>query len=401
LVGATKVKRDLKIPLNALLKVLSVLALTFASICVSSLGNSAAASTESGDVASVQLRSTAGTNGQRTYIADLRDSAGSPVTSATLDIGGLGTDPDLRITTTPMKLFPADQSFRATVNVPANGDWVLVVRVHKPSTMVELFTERIEGITGLGVEGSGHSGSGSYSQKGLLTADPTFFDRYQGMGSAPATAGADSSLVAKRHTDAYNVRNLAEGARETDTQLNMIGVAASTFHSLAALVWITAILGLMLAGKVGSSSLRSELVNIISSKYHLLAGGGLLVVGITGVMNIEHNSPGLLQPTELVQTNLGMAYLAVFGFKIALFIASLITTLQIGKLIRGTLQNSGTLFSPQGGAIGAGVTFTTRIYAIQVEAQSRVFHLARTNALLAGAIVIAVTVLNQLHRLIH
>jgi hypothetical protein len=126
-------------------------------------------------VTGVKLTTGTGSGSTRTYEATVFDSTGAPVANADLDLGGLGADPDLRVPTTPMKATATPGTYAATVTYPADGDWVLVVRVHRPSQDVELFSENI---VGAGAAPSHHDLSASPSRRAVIAADPTFYQRY-------------------------------------------------------------------------------------------------------------------------------------------------------------------------------------------------------------------------------
>jgi hypothetical protein len=332
----------------------------------------------------VQLQSVENGGNTRTYIASVLDDQGSAIANVDLDLGGLSADPDLRIPTIQMTASDPPTAYQANVTIPADGDWVIVVRVHTPTQLVQLFTDHIEGT---GTAAAHHGGALDASRRAVLAADPTFFQRYNpavGNGSLPAaTAEAATTpvLVSTSHHD-------GRGTDEVGSLgLDAVGVVAMLVHSIGALAWMIAILGLVVANRVGPGLGRNELFDLIARRYRLLAGGGLLVVAVTGAINVQKSSAGLTHPSELVQTNIGMAYLALFGFKMALYGASLMTTYRIDRILQEPSRLS--------------CTPTGSIMTMVGVNRAKAFRLAETNALLGGAILVSVALLGQLHHVLH
>lgn len=342
-----------------------------------------AAETPTHRAVQVQLQSIETSRNTRTYIASVLDETTQPLLNADLDIGGLSADPDVRVPTVPMKLSPKDQTYRAQVTIPADGDWVMVIRVHAPTQLVQLFTDHIEGT---GTEASHHGDALDPSRRAVLAADPTFFQRYNpsvGTGSLSKTSAisADSSLSSH-----HNETTLVD---PSPVSLDPVGLVAMVAHSAGALAWMIAILGLVIANRVGPGLGRNEIFDLISTRYRLLAGGGLLVLAITGTINIQRSSAGLTNPRALLQTNLGTAYVAIFGFKMVLYVASLITTQRIDRLLR------------HDETVSTSVVMNGAVTTITSQRKAKVFRLAETNVLLGGAILLSVAMLSQIHHLLH
>ena len=152
-------------------------------------------------------------------------------------------------------------------------------------------------------------------------------------------------------------------------------------------------LGLAFANRVSSSSAQNAVFQFVAQRYALLAGGGLATVAVTGLIVSLKASAGLRHPTQLAETNLGSAYLAVFGLKMVLVAGGIITSWRIGSLmptarqfiLRNRLASAGALANDDPNAIP-----NTR----------RIFRLAETNLILAVAIIGCVGVLGQLHHAI-
>ncbi len=344
-------------------------------------------------VSGVKLTAGIGTGATRAYEATVIGVDGRPISGATLDIGGLGSDPDLRVPTITMtadeitaaSIGRATPIYRASLTFPADGDWVLVVRVHTPSTAVELFTENI---VGAGAPPSHDDRLNSPSRRAVLNADPSFFQRYD-----PRTSNSDVVSTAHAHTsDGTSIVGTVgpEGNHPFDVSNALFAI----LHSIGALAWISAVLILVLANRMGPGRVRTEITAYVASRYRLLAGGGLIVVAITGSQLLLHGSAGLTRPSELLQTGLGTAYLAIFVTKMALVIGSLITTIRIGRLLPSRQQ-----FSVQFRTASVGAQSNEDMSTYK---QSRlIYRLAEVNAVAGAAILGCVILLGQIHHALH
>ena len=318
---------------------------------------------------------------KHTYEAEVFDAGGTALVGATLDIGGLGDDPDLRAVTTPMIATAANRTqYRATLAFPADGDWMLVVRVHTPSEKVELITTRI---TGAGARPSHHDLSANPSRRAVLRDDPTFFARYD-PANTTTSGGATvaDNPVSHAHLDTIG----AVSVRDT---LDPGVLAFSLLHGLGAIAWIVSVGGLVLANRVGPGDGRNHLYGFIADRYLLLAGGGLLTVVLSGLQLAQHASAGLTDPRALLRSGIGTAYLAVFAFKMALAAASIATSLRIGRMLPSQVQR---LRSARLASVGA---------MADDGPPPHVLTLAEANAVFAVLIVVSVTALNQLHHVLH
>jgi hypothetical protein len=335
-------------------------------------------------VMTVRLTKGEGTGTKRTYQAEVLDQDGQAIRNATLDIGGLADDPDLRLPTSKMTAAIANpEQYVASLTFPSDGDWVLVVRVHTPSQAVELFTETITG-TGQTRE-SGH-GSATPSRRAVLNADPTFFDRYTpaGMSSRVPADSGDHSLSALGKSDLHESESF-------NVQTPIIAL----LHSIGALAWIFAVLGLVLANRIGSGTARTEITSFIARHYRLLAGGGLAAVAVTGPYMITAASAGLSNPTELLRSNLGTAYLAIFAFKMVLVAGSFVTTWRIRQALPTSEQ-----FTKHQRLASVGSMANDDMSAYH-PTTARAFRLAEANAQIGAMILGCVVVLGQLHHVLH
>ncbi len=93
-----------------------------------------------------RVKVTTSDNGeQRTYVATVFDANNRLVPNAALDMSAMTDNPDVRVATEAMTpVAGAPGTFTRTVEFPAAGDWVLVVRVHEPLSFVHLLTERVD-----------------------------------------------------------------------------------------------------------------------------------------------------------------------------------------------------------------------------------------------------------------
>jgi hypothetical protein len=338
----------------------------------------------SAKVMTVRLTKGDGSGAKRTYRAEVLDGLGQPIKNATLDIGGLADDPDLRIPTTKMAAVTATpERYTASLTFPSDGNWVLVVRVHTPSQAVELFTETVTG-TGQ-IRGSSHDNP-SPSRRAVLNADPTFFDRYSPAGS---TSGAASTDTAHDF-----VSTGVSGLHESDS-FDVQTPIIALLHSIGSLAWIFAVLGLVLANRIGSGAARTEITSFIARRYRLLAGGGLAAVTITGPYMVARASAGLGRPTELLHSSLGTAYLAIFAFKLVLVAGSFVTTWRIQQALPTTEQ-----FAKHQKLASVGSMANDDMSAYH-PTTARAFRLAEANAQIGAMILGCVVLLGQLHHVLH
>jgi hypothetical protein len=373
--------------------------------------HSATATSDSAIVKSVKLTVGSGTGAFRSYKATVLDADGNPITGAKLDIGGLGAEPDLRVKTTDMVVSPTDPTvYTAKIEYPSDGDFVLVVRVHEPSQAVELFTDNI---VGAGAAPGHHDLTPSRSA--VLKADPTFYRRYDpsksatNAVSAPNTnsnlsaitagssgSGTDESLP-HSHAGQEGSQRLTDGPVVTSTSSHAFDpnkVLTSLLHSAGAAAWMLAVLGLVFANRLGPGVARSALTELVSRNYALLAGLGLLTVTVTGAAKVVSSSAGLTDPRQLVESTLGTAYLAVFGFKMCLAIGSMALSWRIGRLLP-----TGRQIRTQGKLLSVGAHANTDLSAF--EQSARAYRLAETNAMISGLIIACVAILEQLHFGLH
>lgn len=331
-----------------------------------------------------------------TYFAKILDADGNGVVGANPDIGALTDNPDLRPKTVDMYPTKDPTVYGATIEYPADGDWVITVRVSRPSEHVELFTDKVTGA------GTPDAHALTPSRAAVLRDSPNFYKLYDPYGplaqsgaslsSAAAAVAADGSAgghgaVAATGSAAsgHAAVSLHEGGLDPTATLLMV------LHVVGAGAWLVAVLGLALANRMGPGQARNDLIAWISRHYTALAGGGLLVVVITGLNNVKDLSPGLTTPSQLVETGTGLAYLAVFAFKMALTAGSLATTWRIHQLLPSPERLAASSARP-----------LLSVGAMADDAPSpRLLKLAEANATFGGLIVVSVTVLNQLHHVIH
>lgn len=326
-------------------------------------------------VKTVQLGKGTGAGATRTYVASVLDKAGQPILGADLDIGGLGADPDLRVPTVPMVAVPGDSTYTATVDFPADSDWVMVVRVHAPSQAVELFSEKI---TGTGTVTSYHdAATASPSRRTMAKYDPTLLSVHSPAAGTPST-------------DAHSFGS----SFAFDHRFDFSQAVFALVHSAGAFAWIISVLGLVLANRLGPGSARNEVSRFIAHHYRMLAGGGLLLVFLTGIQVALHGSAGLNHPTELLRSRIGTAYLAVFALKMTLVIGSLVTSWRLGRALPVRRQFA---LQHRLASVGAMANDDTSAHG----SSSLYFRLAETNAVLGALILSCVIILGQLHHALH
>ena len=336
----------------------------------------------------VRLTTGEGTGAERKYTATVFDSNGLAVRNADLDLGGLEADPDLRVPTTPMTPTADGSGYTATVTFPADGDWVLVVRVHEPSQVVELFTEKI---VGAGAAPSHEERANTPSRKAVRAIDPTFYQRYDPSKSTTGTlTHAQLASVSTEHGHSATLT----GTAVENHRFEAADALVALVHTTGAAAWIFAVLGLVLANRIGHATARLEITRFIASHYSVLAIGGLVLVTVTGIQTVLTSSAGLNHPTELLSTGLGTAYLAVFGFKMAAVAGSVLTSIRIKRLLPSQPQFAAQFRLASAGAM-VNDDVSTHDHA------NLIYRLAETNAVFGVTIIGCVAILAQLHHALH
>lgn len=311
---------------------------------------------------SVRLYRESVTSEGHVFVAEVADSENNLIIGATVDIGGLGDDPDLRVPTRAM--MSSGKAYRATLDFSHDGSWVLVVRVQAPVQAVELFTVEVLGTS-----------EAQYARpsRTLYQALTRTTDSHGSQMSATETASLENHVA----TDGFDLG----------------GVLAILVHSVGALAWLSATLCLAFVGRIGPGADRLRITTMITRRYSLLALGGLGLLLATGFTNIDRSSPGLTTPSELLTSTLGRMYFGLFLFKMFLVVATIVTTWKIRELLptQVSLTRHATLAS-----VGAQANED-----IPDGTGPVLFRLAEVNALLGVAIIGIVALLNQLHHAIH
>ncbi len=341
----------------------------------------------------MNLTTGVGTGADRVYVATVFDSNGNVVKNADPDIGGLGADPDLRVPTVPMKSTDGGNTYTAKVTFPSDGDWVLVIRVSKPTQYVDLFTENIVGAGTITHEDTANTPS----RKAVRAIDPNFYDKYDPTNPNPGTL-TDAQLAAieangSTHGSTHTVVTAADGTLVAVHPFDLTNALVAMMHLAGAGAWIISVLGLVLANRIGHTGARSEITRFIGMHYTLLAIGGLFLVTITGVQNVVSASPGLTNPRELLNTTNGTAYLCVFAVKMVAVAASFVTSYRIRKLLPTRPQFAAYYrLSSAGAMVNDDEPKPTNV--------AMVYRLAETNAILVVFIISCVAILGQLHQAI-
>ena len=334
-------------------------------------------------VTGVRLETSHDAAGSYTYTATVVDANGIAVQGASLDIGGLAADPDVRLPTTDMTVTKDPTQYSATVQFPAQGDWMLVVRVHEPTQLVDVFTERIDAAP---VAGSHDDLASNPAKRAVLADDPTFYDRYDPYNPAPGTSTGSLGSTAGVPDAAHpHGAALAPGVATVAHGFDFSVTALVVLHSAAAVAWLLSVGILALANRFGPGGGRNEAIHFVSQRYRLLAGGGMLAAVLTGVVMAQKASAGVLHPTRLLASSLGTAYLAVFALKLLLVTVSFVTTLRLGRILA---PRSATVRRRVLASLGA---------AADDGPDHRVLVLAELNLVSAALIMACVAVLGQLH----
>ncbi len=319
----------------------------------------------------------------RTYRATAYDTQGRPVQGAVLDIAGLSDDPDVRVATTPMTAISATSS-QATLNYPAPGAWIVVVRVHAPSQYVHLGNENI---TGVAESVAAHN---TPSRQALEAISPNLGARLtaaQNGTPVALTAGHATEVAIASGHDLNSATGLATLAED---------VGFSVLHLLGVCAWLVAIGSVALAGRAGKSVFGQRLLVWVSPRYSMLAGGGLVLVTITGISNLRRSGPDALFDGTITSSNVGRLYVGALALKMGLVAASQLTSFRLGQQLArmgrpGLGQVGATVLAgSQGGTVG----FVGTVDATMTR-------LALRNVAFAAVIVGCVNVMNQASHLLH
>ena len=175
---------------------------------------------------------------------------GNVVKNANPDIGGLGSDPDLRVPTVPMKSTDGGNTYSAKVTFPADGDWVLVIRVSKPTQFVDLFVESIVGAGSISHEDTANTPS----RKAVRAIDPNFYNKYDPTNPNPGTLTEAPGGPPSQPTAADTETCLRSGPTERSSRcirFDLTNALIAMLHIGGAGAWIISVLGLVLANRIG------------------------------------------------------------------------------------------------------------------------------------------------------
>ena len=329
--------------------------------------------------ARVELRLGAQQGSTRTYVASVtRD--GSPVVGANLDIGGLGDNPDLRVPTTPLLPIGGEPGrYRATLDFPANGWWVLTIRGSGSIDQVDLFSVEITGVA------STFAGHDSPSRRALATVDPTFAARYDPTRLKPGEALTASEIASYSALHSVSHSGVTAYRALDHPRFGPMLLVWAFVHTLGAAAWALSVFGLVLANRLGPGGAQVRILTLVTRHYLVLAGGGLAAVVLSG-LTLAKDGPLGPSLVPLRASGLELAYLLVFTAKMALVAAAAITTLRIGLLLR-------RMPAP-----------AWRVRSLAAAAETRnthkVLRLAEANAAFLILVLGCVVVLNNLHHAI-
>ncbi len=110
-------------------------------------------------------------------------------------------------------------------------------------------------------------------------------------------------------------------------------------HGMGTVAWLGAVMLVLLALTFGSPVDRPRLLHRLWAMFPWAAGGGLLLVTASGILNAVYNTPtrppGLLAPGTTANLPLGRVYLATFFVKMGLVAAVLVVTAGLWSALRG------------------------------------------------------------------
>lgn len=335
-----------------------------------------AAAVAAGPIARATLTKT-GNGAVRTYYVTLYDAAGNPVDGASADLGGMSDNPDYRARTVDMVATGTPGEYKATLEFPADGAWVLVMRTHLPAEWVELF---YDDVTGAAVKTGDHVET--QSQRALLENNPDFYEIY---GGTPGQSSGAAAGEPAAHADA--AATPVAGATAHEEGFELVPLLLMLAHALGAAAWLGATIGLALAARLSPGPGRRQVLDWVSRNYGRLCGYGLVTVVVTGLYATQAASAGLAHPSRLLATGLGTAYVCVFALKMVFVAAALWQTRRIARALSPRAHHSDAVAALP--AVGLG--------AMVADAREAVLPLADVNVVFAGVILACVAILNQLH----
>ncbi len=340
-------------------------------------GSSSTAGASSAVVVNKVVLTTPDEGPTRTYRATAYDKNGRPVKGAVLDISGMSADPDVRVATTPMLSISSTQS-QATLTYPAPGAWVVVVRVHAPTQYVHLGSESI---TGVAPAVASHL---TPSRIALEAISPNLGNRLTAIQN-----GTPVPLASSHGASVDPTADHALVAPQSESLVTDIGFAL--LHLLGVGAWLVAIGAVAAAGWAGATPFGRNLLAWITPRYSMLAGGGLALVAITGVSNLQRSGPEGLFDGTIVDSTTGRLYVGALALKMALVAASVMTSVRLGSALRGE-QRSVAL------TLGSG---SEAVLAATGHVTAAMQRLALRNVAYAALIVGCVNVMGQTHHLLH
>ena len=147
---------------------------------------------------------------------------------------------------------------------------------------------------------------------------------------------------------------------------------------------------LAFAGRHRGTRLASELTTFIQHRYSVLAGGGLTVVVITGLINLQRATPTGWDFRALLTSGTGRAYFVLLGVKLSVAAMSISLSIAIGRLLNKPTLNIDSLALR---SLGAAAAIPARL--------DRVLRLSNLNAMFGSTILLCVIALHQLHLSLH
>jgi hypothetical protein len=182
-----------------------------------------------------------------TYAVKLTDYQGNDVCGADLDLGALTDNPDFRVNTGKLVEQSASQAGGAgcqyvrTIQYPASGDFVLVVRVHEPRQFVhlgrELITDKALPSSGDHIDTPSRQALRSIAPNFAATYDPmTGIGSNQGIGSKQGSNGGPSQQAVAANVDHGHVDGSPTAAAvEASGRIRQTNLLWASLASLLAL----------------------------------------------------------------------------------------------------------------------------------------------------------------------
>lgn len=172
-------------------------------------------------------------------------------------------------------------------------------------------------------------------------------------------------------------------------------IAVRAIHLLAAMLWFASVALVLVLSRLAVSQQQWPFLRRAATAFPWAAGGGLLLLAVTGIYIARYNAPirppGLFAPQFLARLPFGQAYLAAFFLKMSLMLAIVVMTAVLALALRKAYLRPVSILA--GGAYSSGLP--------RLAPERRVMWLAALNLMFGVFIFADVVVLAYLHIISH